>query len=256
MEQIHETLKLLGLSFPERKVYLSVLKEGSASARTLAMRTGITRTSMYDQLKELVQLGLIVERDIDGTTLFTATDIRIVETLLREREEKIAHSRKEVMSQLGALAHTEEGSTPRIRFVEGGEHIARVLYELLFVGGKEIQTVWPYKEMLEVMGEDFYQKFNRERVRKKIRLHAVWPMQTKKTETLWDSLDRGDTTVERRFAPKEFHPRMSYTICGNRVLCVSSTKEMFGFVVESAEFAELMRMQFEVLWEVGRPCRS
>jgi hypothetical protein len=41
---------------------------------------------------------------------------------------------------------------------------------------------------------------------------------------------------------------MGYTIYGDKVSFVSSNKEVFGFIVQSAEFAALMKMQFDVLW--------
>ncbi|KKS83544.1 MAG: Transcriptional regulator, TrmB, partial [Parcubacteria group bacterium GW2011_GWA2_43_11] len=54
--------------------------------------------------------------------------------------------------------------------------------------------------------------------------------------------------VERRYAKAGQAFRMSYSIYDDKVVFISSAKEAYGFVVQSKEFAELMLMQFELLW--------
>ena len=61
-----------------------------------------------------------------------------------------------------------------------------------------------------------------------------------------------NTDVLRRYAPKGFAPEMAYTVYGDKVLFVSSAQESFGFVVHSAAFAQLMSLQFDVLWGVSQ----
>lgn len=46
---------------------------------------------------------------------------------------------------------------------------------------------------------------------------------------------------------------MGYWIYGDKVVCISSRKESFGFIIESREFAELLCAQFEVLWKQAKP---
>ena len=251
MEKIHSLLGLLDLSLPERKVYLSLLQEGAASARTLALRTGITRTSIYDQLSHLIQLGLVVAKDINGTNTYTLNDLEQVSRLLEEKRQKFDQGKQEILPLLTSLQNQSEASSPKIRFVHGEANVSRLLYEMLFTGHKKICTVWPYEEMCEIVSREFLEKFNYERKRKNITLLALWPHKYKKTKTLFDEKDQTDHTMQRRYSPKGFSPSMSYTICGPKVFCVSSRKEMYGFVVDSAEFADLMQQQFDSLWDTA-----
>lgn len=46
---------------------------------------------------------------------------------------------------------------------------------------------------------------------------------------------------------------MGYWIYGNKVAFISSRKESFGFIIESAELATMLRTQFEVLWKASKP---
>lgn len=48
---------------------------------------------------------------------------------------------------------------------------------------------------------------------------------------------------------------MGYWIYGNKVAFISSRKESFGFIIESAELVEMLRTQFEVLWKTSKPIK-
>ena len=42
---------------------------------------------------------------------------------------------------------------------------------------------------------------------------------------------------------------MSYWIYGDNVAFVSAEKELYGFIVHSKEFMEMMKFNFDLLWE-------
>ena len=58
---------------------------------------------------------------------------------------------------------------------------------------------------------------------------------------------------EVRVAPAEIQFSMGYWIYGNKVAFLSSRKESFGYIIESAELAEMMLSQFEVIWRLAQP---
>jgi sugar-specific transcriptional regulator TrmB len=93
MEKIMAALRRLELSDSEQAIYVSLLREGRATARVLAARTGVTRPSVYDQLKSLIELGLVVELDIDGKANFAAADIKYLDALLADRIDRLTQSR-------------------------------------------------------------------------------------------------------------------------------------------------------------------
>jgi hypothetical protein len=45
---------------------------------------------------------------------------------------------------------------------------------------------------------------------------------------------------------------MGYWIYENKVAFISSTKEAFGFIVESKEFVEMLSSQFELVWKASK----
>ncbi len=139
---------------------------------------------------------------------------------------------------------------PRISFYEGKEGLSRIINDVLWYGGKTIYTLWPYQEMLGVVGEEVLLRFNNRRLQEKISIHSLWPHDHKDaTKNIWIGKD---ILTERRRTPKSFSFNMGYTIYGDKVSFIASHNEGFGLIVQSKDFSNLMRAQFEVLWEISK----
>jgi isopropylmalate/homocitrate/citramalate synthase len=57
---------------------------------------------------------------------------------------------------------------------------------------------------------------------------------------------------EIKIAPKEIDFTMGYWIYGNKTVFISSQKESFGFILESVEFAQMLKAQFKVMWQMSK----
>ena len=60
---------------------------------------------------------------------------------------------------------------------------------------------------------------------------------------------------EVRLAPKGMTWEMGYWIYRDKVAFVSSHHEVFGFVVHSRDFTEMMKAQFEQIWKLSKPIK-
>jgi hypothetical protein len=85
-------------------------------------------------------------------------------------------------------------------------------------------------------------------------LRAIWPkdanIDTKERPYL--SADE-EHLRELRFAPVGMTWNMGYWMYGDKVAFLSSEKEGFGFVVQSKDFANLIKLQFEEIWKISTP---
>jgi HTH-type transcriptional regulator, sugar sensing transcriptional regulator len=243
-------LRTLGLPDRAQAVYVDLLSHGAAPARQVASRLGIPRSSLYDQVRPLLDLGLVVEREEGGKAVFAVSDIEDLDRLVAERMESLTFLRKRFATEKSALTTATPTSTPRIKFIEGKEGISALLKEILWDAHETIETVWPYNEMLAVFEEDELDLFNRKRIKQNIALRSIWTgaVPTGKNH-IWRG---GDYLVERRVAPKKYAAKMGYSISGDKVSFVSSAGEQYAFVVHSAEFAALMRTQFAALWQESK----
>lgn len=250
MEKIREILDGIKVPFPAQKVYLALMNEGKASARTLSHRTGITRTSIYDQLKALLSKGLIVERDIEGTTVFEAGDARQLAVLLDDQAEKLASQKEYLAKNMNSLMSKTQSVQPKIRFFEGPDGVKQLHKDILWSGGITLFVYWPYEHMLHFFGKDFLLWFNAKRKTRKIMLKTIWGVATGKIQKNIYADDGLD--VERRYLKQKNIPEMGYMIYENKVAFISSHKESFGFIVESVEFASLQKMHFNELWKTAK----
>ena len=246
MDILDQMLSELLLPPPARRVYINLVEFGEASARTIAERLSVARPSIYDHLAPLITLGLVIERDREGKTLFAVHDVNDLGRLLAERGERLDKLQRVFESERTKLAKRTHSVEPKIKFVEGKEGVLSILRDMLWEAGGGIKTVWPYHEMLRVLGKENLEEFNRKRIRHKIKIRSIWTNKVKISEKIWRG---GEWEVERRFAPKGFAPEMGYSIYGNKVSFISSGKELYGFIVHSEDFADLMNAQFELLWK-------
>ncbi len=73
-EHEEETLKLLGLSHIQAKVYLGLIRSGASSAKTLSKCTDVARPDIYRIMTNFQKLG-IAQRTITNPVMFEATPI-------------------------------------------------------------------------------------------------------------------------------------------------------------------------------------
>lgn len=250
MEIIERILTTLRVSPPARAVYIDLVEYGASRARVIASRLSMTRPSVYDQLNILLERGLVVERDVDNKTEFAIHDIRDLERLMSEEKKSLDALQGEFGSVCEKLSQKKQGIEPKIKFITSRAGIIQSMHDMLWDEKQVLKVLWPYDEMLRVLGKEALSEFNKKRVRNHIRIESIWTrFKHRAGEHIWEEHDWG---VERRIAPASFVPKMGYTAYDNKVLLVSSAVETFGFVVQSADFADLMRLQFDVIWELSQ----
>jgi hypothetical protein len=250
MENIKKILSGIGIPFPAQKVYVALLEDGKATARTISHRTGITRTSIYDQLKALLSKGLVVERAIEGTTLFEISDARQLSVLLDDQVARLNAQQEYLAKNLNALIDKSQSVQPKIRFFEGKDGAQQLLKDILWHDNITLYLYWPYAHMLDFLGADFLLWFNDKRKSRGIPLRTIWGHHTGKIKGHIFASDGQD--VERRYLVQKNIPSMGYIIYDKKVAFISSHKESFGFIVESVEFSSLQKMQFDILWNTAR----
>ncbi|MDB5259978.1 MAG: transcriptional regulator, TrmB [Candidatus Nomurabacteria bacterium] len=254
MSSLENILQELDLPPSSQKIYKELLERGEATARTLSLRLRLTRPSTYDHLSLLKKKGLVVEFKRESTTYFAVDDVRHVGNALKERIEKLTEHEKMFSTMLPQLLKESKTETPKIKFFEGKEGLTYLLYDVLWNKGETIYTMWPHKEMEKVLDKEAMVRFNERRIQEKIIVHALWPHQSKPNKSnskdyIWQGKDQ---FTKRKYAPKDMSWSMGYTIYDDKVSFISSEKEVFGFIVQSSEFSKLMRMQFEVLWNLSK----
>src|SRR6185369_17488382 len=196
MDIIERILATFQIPSAAREVYMDLVEHGGTPARLIATRLSMTRPSVYDQLKILMKFGLVVEKDRDGKKVFIVHDIEDLEHLMTEEQERIGNLQEEFRNAKSKLLSKTHTTEPKIRFMSDKSGIIQSMHDMLWDESVCLKVVWPYKEMLRVLGKDALVDFNEKRIRNGIELHAIWPEKEKKNGFhIWENGDRG---VERR----------------------------------------------------------
>jgi sugar-specific transcriptional regulator TrmB len=91
-----ETLKNVGLSLVQARVYLNLVKLGTADIKTIALSANVARQDTYRIMSSLEKMGL-VERVIAETTMFTAKPIREgLNRILESKKREYFEAQKQV----------------------------------------------------------------------------------------------------------------------------------------------------------------
>ena len=95
---------LAQLSFDEKQCHLlEALADGSElAASTLCRRTGIARSTVYLQLSELEEMGLVEEIERSGVKYFSLRGPSVFAEMVRSQKEEISR-REKTASQLEKL---------------------------------------------------------------------------------------------------------------------------------------------------------
>lgn len=247
------------LNIPESsiRVYERLLETGSASASQLAVGLGVARTSIYQSVRPLLQKGLIIENAEEGKRVFQIEDAHVLTQLVDEQITSLRKERQHIHSAFSRVGRLPSNLPPRIKMYPGIEGVKQVLNELVWSGEKETLALWPLKEMLHVLGTEYFENFHRKRIRNGISARVIWPETQKVNLKQFPFIGIGDAHLKKvRIAPKGMHWDMGSAIYGDKVGFISSRKEAFGFTIQSRDFANLMRAEFESVWRLSRSFRK
>jgi len=246
--------KELGLSETTEKVFNELVSNGPSTARLLGERVGIPRPSVYDHLKILINKGLVMERNEEGKKVFSIDDVHNIQSLLQEKIKNLESEKTKFETSLPALLGKISFVEPKIKFYSGKEGVKQVINHIMLNRNIETVLMWPMSEMMKVLGDEYLKDLNVRRVQRNIFLRVIWPKDKKLDIEKYPHLGTGEEHLrDLRLAPEGVTWDMGYWMYEDKVIFLSSEKEGFGFVVQSKDFAKLMKVQFEQMWKVCTP---
>jgi len=105
-------------------------------------------------------------------------------------------------------------------------------------------------EIMEAPGLDWMEGYAAERISKGIWM-KVMRSRSHDRKDIWPSDRKAKREV--RFAPEHVPLGLTIQIYDNRVAIVSAKKEYYGLIIESEEFATMLRTFFSVIWAMSEP---
>lgn len=246
---LENNLKSIGLEEKEAKVYLAALELGATNIHDLAEKSGIKRSTVYEMLKKLEPMGLITESIKGKRKLYVASDPEKLKRSIKEKEQLL----NQILPELKILNNT--GATkPKITYYEGQEGLRQIHNLSLETVKKEASWISPIRSIAESVGKDFLEGIIERRAKDKYWIRSILV-----TDQHFDSYKYYDpTTFEKtyrkiRFAPRGLNISNAIGIWDNKVAVLSSRKEGFGFIIESEEYTNTIKILYDLLWNISKP---
>jgi len=253
---LNNILSGLGLTTEETNTYVLLLELGPTTVGNLAQKMGKPRPSLYGFLKRLQEKGMVVQSLKFGTKTFLAEPPEKITLLFKQKIEDLENKQKLYNNILPELEKTIPSKflNPKFQLYEGENGLKHVLKDMLLYRNVETQAFWPIKAMLEILSPEFFRYHNKERIRNKISIRAIWSAHQAVDIKDYPYLgSREELRRELRIAPKEINFSMGYWIYKNKAAFISSRKESFGFIIESKELVDMLLSQFELVWKLSKP---
>ena len=242
---IQNILKDLGFKDKKTNVYLSCLELGQASAQAIAKKANIERTSVYALLDSLAKDGLIGITIKNKTRLIVPESPQKLVELLKDKLDAVERALP-LFLEFFNNSHIK----PAIRFYEEIEGIKKILKDALNCQEKIIRNLPAAQDALELLGKKFLARYIEQRVTKKIKVRSLRP-QGKESNNWYLKAENKDVLREVRFLPTGVFFNVLCMIYDHKVAVISSKKEKFGFLLESKEFSDLMKILYDLAWKTA-----
>lgn len=234
------TLKQLGLSEKQAKIYLACLELGETSIKEMALKAEIKRTTIYDVIGDMINAGYIRTTQEGKKARFVATEPEELKIIMKQREALL----RGIIPEL-ALINNVSKNKPKVWFYKGAEGIKKVYEDLLKFPNTEV-VGWGSEDTTSLLGLDWCNEYMQKRVNKKIKLKIIYPL-TEITKYYKDN-DKAQYRQSKSINPKKYSFKIEINIYQNRIFLVSA-KDQIGVIMESESIAETWKNIFKMCWD-------
>lgn len=253
-DQLVSALGLFGLKETSKKVFISLLELGASPASLIAIHLSIPKSTIYDALRELSDFALVLEFEEDGKKKFGLNDLGQISNLHKQKISELKESENNLKEILPLLKIENNSLKPKIRFFTGKEGARQAISDILWYKDITTYAMWPMRDMLDAIGEDYLSLHNEERIKRNISIKTVRPEADRKIDFKKNPLIKAgsDTLREIKYIPKKIEWQMSFWIYGDKCIFASAGREYFSFIVHSKEFSMLMKILWEQMWNISK----
>jgi len=253
-KKLQGLLSLFQLKPVEMELFARILENGTITATELARLANITRTSVYDYLVRLKDSGLITQTLKNGVGKYAIEQPEKIQLLLNEHSEALLVAQEAIADLKDAHGLIQAKSKPQFQLCEGREELQHMMKDLLLYQNITVRAYWPILDIIRLLTPQFMETFHNERVKRNIKLKTIWPRTQVPSKQEYSFLKIGEPDKrEVRLAPTGVAFSLGYALYENKIRFISSSRENFGFLIISNEFTEMMKGQFDVIWNNSEP---
>jgi sugar-specific transcriptional regulator TrmB len=230
------SLKNIGLTNNEAKIYYALLRLKDSKAGLISKKSGINRTTTYDSLNSLIEKGLVSYVVRSNNKIFRPCSPENFSSFL---EEKILIAKK-IIPELSSVYEKPE-EKQNVTIFQGYKGIKSVFQDLIKTCGKNgtnlvLDSEGQFAERMPYYAPHFIKQLedNNIIVKHIVRKgHDVKPSKTTSVRYI-DKLEKSDASID---------------IYGNKLAVIVWTDNPEAVVIENKSLSSSMRFYFNLIWE-------
>lgn len=231
-------LQKIGLNLNESKIYLVLLKLGSALAGKISKESQINRTTTYDGLDRLIEKGLVTYTISANRKVFKPVSPERLFDNLKEKEKNL----QEILPELNKL-FKQSKEKEESNIYKGRKGIRSILNDIL--NYKEYVSFGSSGGFLEIMKHDFL-IFQKEKKKLKIKSRVILPEKLRNKEIVTSA------AATFRFIPNKYATPTTTWVYDNKIAIIIWAEVPIATLITSKEIAESYKNYFELLWRIAK----
>jgi len=238
---MEEELKEFGLTENEIRIYLALLKLGTANPAEIAGKTGFSRSYVYDALERLLEKEMVSSILKNNKKHYSAINPGRLEELAKQRLEKIQN----IIPKLEGLQKTQK---EEIRVdLHRGTYVYKTLLRdiLLTLKRNDEVLIFGIDDEVLIKLDKYYLAHLKQYFSKLEKLNIKEKAIVKRNAKI---LKEAKTTTHK-FLPKNIIGNTAFEVYGNKVAIFLWGTPNHLILVENKEVANSYRNQFKILWE-------
>ncbi|MBD3164031.1 hypothetical protein GF323_02435 [Candidatus Woesearchaeota archaeon] len=239
--QTEEALIQGGLTKNER-VYLALLKLGSATAVEITKKSKVHRVNVYDVLERLREKGLISTIFESNKRIYESANPDQLIQLIKEKEELLADVLPTLKQEFALKKEKQQ-----VYHFFGPEGVMRAYYMMLEqnatiygLGGSGLNRKYLMHR---------HHMWNKERINKKISVVGLYYESSK----IMKEKPGKNTLIKRKYLPDKFKTIGMIDICGDLVVNLLPIEDnIMAIVIENKILADTYKKFFEFMWQFAK----
>ncbi|MCA9495631.1 MAG: hypothetical protein KC589_01710 [Nanoarchaeota archaeon] len=232
-----EIFKELGLNEREIHVYINLIKEGELTASKIATFTKINRTTVYLELNNLIEKGLVNSVIKNSKKYFSGVSPEKLLDILEERKRKV----EEAITELNLMKKSQKKA--KVQYFEGKEGVKNLYLDAI----KENKDICVFGgtglgfKAFKFYYPQIYRQVKKTNIKGKMIVNSG-------TKEDFDFYKEYNTQI--KYMPKEFSSKVTTIIYANKVALQSLQEDNIYFLlIEDKNLADSYRNTFEFMWQ-------
>ncbi|MBS3123219.1 hypothetical protein J4437_01150 [Candidatus Woesearchaeota archaeon] len=242
------SLKKIGLTDNEIKIYLDLLASGSSTAYEIGKRTGIYRVHVYDKVEQLMSKGLVTNVYRGSKKFFQATPPEKIKQYLEDKKNELKSQEEaidSILPELEALSNLPKEDT-FVEVFKGNEGLKYFLKDIIKTGKEVLITGiddQKYQEAIPVFMKQYFRDLKTNKIPERV-------ITLKRKNIFLFNKELAPWTNYRYLEATQFNPTNTF-VYGNKVVIVAWGSPVTAVMIKNNEVAKTYKNNFEYLWSIA-----